>query len=474
MYKNKLIQTYISLNKGELRRLKKYIKSDFVNKNEEILAFFNFIDTRTTLNEQTVTKEKAHQFIFGNASYNDLKMRHLIWQTGVIIESFIIYDQSTNNEILKNQLLSNFYSKKELYKYAEETLNNNIHLIEQSTTKNAAYYLDLFKTNASLFDIAQRNIRSNQFNIEQIVHNSSVFAIIEALKYGCLVKSIQKLNEFEIEDFFINNIIDFLPNSKYIKNPMVKIYYNDYLLITTEEEEAFLSLEQDLKKHQQLFSKEEYIEVYANLLNYCVKRTNQNDEVYAKKAFQLYIDGVKDGILLEKNEINRFVFTNIVTLGIKVKSYAVIEQFIVSYFKNIDEDYRQNTYDFNQAKLYFAKAEYDKALQILLTNEFKDVLWNLNAKFIVLKIFFEQAEYQSFVVYLKSFKVYIKRKNNIGYHATYFNSVAKSLTQLQKIQKQPNKYKSFSFDESTADKAWFDNALQLINQSLKKQKATTT
>ncbi|MCA9749593.1 MAG: hypothetical protein KC414_10860, partial [Romboutsia sp.] len=183
--------------------MKKYIKSDFVNKNEEILAFFNFIDTRTTLNEQTVTKEKAHQFIFGNASYNDLKMRHLIWQTGVIIESFIIYDQSTNNEILKNQLLSNFYSKKELYKYAEETLNNNIHLIEQSTTKHAAYYLDLFKTNASLFDIAQRNIRSNKFNIEQIVHNSSVFAIIEALKYGCLVKSIQKLNEFEIEDFFI-------------------------------------------------------------------------------------------------------------------------------------------------------------------------------------------------------------------------------------------------------------------------------
>jgi hypothetical protein len=125
---------------------------------------------------------------------------------------------------------------------------------------------------------------------------------------------------------------------------------------------------------------------------------------YTKKAFELYLYAIKKSYFIENNEISRFTFTNIITLGIKLKEFKKSEKFMNTYAKYIDINYRQNTIDFNSAKLLYNKGQRDKALRILLTNELKDIIWNLNAKHLVMKILFEKRDLEVLSFQLIAFK----------------------------------------------------------------------
>ncbi len=95
MVNSKIIQLYIRFSLKEKRSFRKWIKSDFVNKNEEVLRFFNFIDTRSAWNATTVSKEKAHAYLYPNEPYNDLKIRHLMWLTTEVAEAFVAYQATS-------------------------------------------------------------------------------------------------------------------------------------------------------------------------------------------------------------------------------------------------------------------------------------------------------------------------------------------------------------------------------------------
>ena len=78
MFDSKLISIYLALDIEEKRKLRKWLNSDFVNQNEDILLLFKFIDSRKKLNEKSVTKLKLHNFLYPDAPYNDLRIRHLL------------------------------------------------------------------------------------------------------------------------------------------------------------------------------------------------------------------------------------------------------------------------------------------------------------------------------------------------------------------------------------------------------------
>jgi hypothetical protein len=208
------------------------------------------------------------------------------------------------------------------------------------------------------------------------------------------------------------------------------------LVIRDENEAAFNAFIKDVKENENYFTTHDLKDLYLLAINFCVKKSNQNLQEYTQQAFELYIYAIDKGYLLEHREISRFSFTNVVTLGIKLKEFSKTENFIKQYADFIAAEYRQNTVDFNSAKVLFSKEQPQKALKILLTNEFKDMLWNLNAKYMVIKILFEMKDLVLFANHLKAFKNYVKRKTNIGYHQTYFINVGNALTTLMDVYKK--------------------------------------
>lgn len=464
MQDSKLINLISMLSDEERRKLRKWIKSDFVNKNEDIIAFFEFIDTRSSLTMRTVSKEKAHDYLYPNTPYHDLRIRHLLWMTTEIVENFIIYNSVAQQPSLKMQLLAQYYTKNELYKFAHNSVEEGIAMMEKIKLRNASYHLQQYQIQALYFQINSKNNRSKEFNLQDVIDHVTLFSIIETLKYACIIQSLQKISELKIENHLLEATLTLVENPVFLEDIAVRIYYNIYLVIRDENEAAFNAFIKDIKENENYFTTHDLKDLYLLAINFCVKKSNQNLQEYTQQAFELYIYAIDKGYLLEHREISRFSFTNVVTLGIKLKEFSKTENFIKQYADFIAAEYRQNTVDFNSAKVFFSKEQPQKALKILLTNEFKDMLWNLNAKYMVIKILFEMKDLVLFANHLKAFKNYVKRKTNIGYHQTYFINVVNALTTLMDAYKKPENFKGFEFDASTPDIDWFRKALKNIDK----------
>lgn len=464
MQDSKLINLISMLSDEERRKLRKWIKSDFVNKNEDIIAFFEFIDTRSSLTMRTVSKEKAHDYLYPNTPYHDLRIRHLLWMTTEIVENFIIYNSVAQQPSLKMQLLAQYYTKNELYKFAHNSVEEGIAMMEKIKLRNASYHLQQYQIQALHFQINSKNNRSKEFNLQDVIDHVTLFSIIETLKYACIIQSLQKISELKIENHLLEATLTLVENPVFLEDIAVRIYYNIYLVIRDENEAAFNAFIKDVKENENYFTTHDLKDLYLLAINFCVKKSNQNLQEYTQQAFELYIYAIDKGYLLEHREISRFSFTNVVTLGIKLKEFSKTENFIKQYADFIAEEYRQNTVDFNSAKVFFSKEQPQKALKILLTNEFKDMLWNLNAKYMVIKILFEMKDLVLFANHLKAYKNYVKRKTNIGYHQTYFINVVNALTTLMDVYKKPENFKGFEFDASTPDIEWFRKALKNIDK----------
>lgn len=470
MFETKLVQTFISLNTDEKRNLRKWMSNRNVNGNDDVLYFFQFIESRKSITVKTTTKEKAHDYLYPNTLFNDLRIRHLIWLTTEVVESFIVCISIENQLGLKEKLLSKFYTDKGLLTHANKTIEDAIDLVTESSLKNAEFYKNIYDFDIAFYDINSRNNRNKDFKINESIHSFTVYSIVEVLKTACIVNAIQRVMEFESQQYLLNAVLDLVQQDDFLQIPIVRIYYNTYLIISNEDEVAFKSFIIDIKENEGLFTKQDLNNLYRTAINFCIKKSNQNIEYYTQQAFELYLYAIENGIIVDNKEINRYSFTNTIALGIKLKEFDKVESFVERYSDFIEISFRENTIDFNAAKIFYAKNQYESALKILLTNEFKDSIWNLNAKYLVLKILFELRNIELLEINLKAFKTYVKRKANIGYHKTYFTNVCNALSQLIDILKNPIKSESFIFDSETPDVDWFNKRILEINSTKKVKK----
>lgn len=354
--------------------------------------------------------------------------------------------------------MSKFYVSKGLLPFANRVIEKALEKANAVELQNTRYFKNIYDLGEIYYDINSRNDRTRDFRITESINALNVYAIVEILKSACIVNTIKKVMEIDVQQYLLKPVLDMLPDSPLLEIPIIRIYYNIYQVAANEDEKAFEWFQQDIRSNEALFSKQDLNGLYRTAINFCIRKSNQNIAHYSRKTFDLYLYTIENGILIENNEINRFIFTNTVAVGIKLKEYDKVESFMKRYSGFINEAYRKNTIDYNNAKVIYAKKQYHKALKILMTHEFKDTIWNLNAKYLVLKILFETRETESFETHLKAFKIYVKRISNIGYHKIYFTNVCKALTVLLKMVRKPEKFAGFVFAEDTPDADWFNGA----------------
>lgn len=456
MYNTKLIQSFISLNKEEKRMLNLYIRSNYVKYHKDLLPFYLFFSDKKYLNSNIITKEKAFAYIYGeNKSYDDQKIRHLIWLCTKLLEEFIVQYHGQKNDIQNYKTLAEFYISKQLNRYASEALSSGINALGKNNIKYDKYYLESYYFMSNMYKISSSEKRDSLLYVNESNQQLNTYYVIELLKNTIQILTIKAVNSEAEENEILLPILNIIPNSNLLENPLIYIYYKAYILIKNDDEQSFDPLLKNLKKHEKLFSLNDIGYLYHLIINYCIKKHNLNIIKYREAGFKIYLYALEKRFLFDYNFITRFNFSNVVTLGIRLNYLAKVERFIKDYAAFIEPSYQEITIAFNEAKLNYAKKNYKKAVNILLTTKFKDVLWNLNMKHLLLKIYYETDEIELLKFQLTAFKKYVNRRNNIGYHQTYFKKVALSFKNLIKFKEEPHKFKKFKLDKDTPDYDWF-------------------
>jgi len=467
MLNSKLINILQSLSNDEKRHLRKWFSANFVNKNDAVYKLFYFIDTRRSITELTIKKIRAFEYLFKDELYNDQTMRHLMWQCIEIIEDFLVYYTFVNQRNNKHLLLMSVYQQKNLPLYANESLTKIKKNNEQLQLQDSDYYLEQLQIEKNLYNIATNNTRYASLNIQHLIDKIDEYAVAETLRWSCIALSHQRIsgNTYHLQN--TSNYIQQIENGLYANNAAVQIYFLLYKLSKEADDIVFEKLFNALFIYEKNFTETELKDIFLLSINYCISELNVGKQIYAQYAFDLFMHALSKKYLLENNELDRFTFKNIAFIAIKrLKDFKKAEHFIDAYRQYLPEAYREHAVLFTKATLYFEQKDYKKAMRILQQVEFADVLWNLNAKNMLLKMYFEEAEYEALLTFLNSYKVYLKRQKQIGYHQTRYLKVItlckKLYNNIGASKNNKTKLKQIIIDDNELpEKEWF---LEQVNK----------
>ncbi len=247
----------------------------------------------------------------------------------------------------------------------------------------------------------------------------------------------------------------------WLESPEIGIYYHGCLaLLHPEDERHFNAMKPLLTHRPSLFSAEENHDLFLLAVNYCIRKVNGGYSDYAHEGLALYKHALDHDYLLEKGELSRFTFRNIVGMGLKIKAFDYVEWFIHTYKDRIAKTHRDSMVNFNLARLEYGRRNYRQAMALLQKADYDDLLLHLAAKTLLLKIYYEAGELRLLESLLEAYQIFIRRKKIIGYHQTNYRNVARHFQKLLSLNRfDNNEVAAFraavAADEHLTERDWF-------------------
>ena len=431
MEKSRLILVFNTLSKQELRELGKFIRSPFFNQQKNLIDFFDYlVDCRENL-QIIPTKEKVFEKVFPGQKNSDVKVRLLMSDLHKLIEKYLICQATFSNKIQTKMQLAQIYRRRNLPKHFQKTIKNVDELLDQDSLRHDDYFNNKYDQLLEQQKFATTFKRTDEFKLQEITDILDVTFITKKLKQTCLLFSHQAVYKKEYDFGLLEDIIKHIEEKNLLDIPAISVFYYYYQALT---QEGHLNYFQKFKNlvflHDKKFPPQELRDLYLFAINYCIRQLNQGQINFAQEGLELYKEGLKKGFLFENKKLSRFAYNNIVAMALRVKDYDWAVEFIETYKGDLARRYRESTWMFNLARLEYERNNYDDALIYLQKADFGDLVNNLIAKTILLKIYYELGEFNLLDSHLESMKSFIRRKTASGYHQTNYLNIIRYTKKL--------------------------------------------
>ncbi len=428
-----ILQTF---SKKEIRETRKWLHSPIHNQREDVVDLFDYLVSGNHLwKDKFLEKERIFRKIFPRESYNDAKLRQSIHFLLKSLESYLITKQLQEDTIQAKMALVSIYRKRKLTKAFQKTINEVQELQKETTYQNEQFFRNeyLIQQERYLFLEGQKK-RNIPMNLQEVSDALDTTFLADKLRQACLMLSHQKVYKTKYDIGLFNEIMRYIENNDYLNIPAISIYYYVYKAITEVDQLAhFDNLKQQIYQNGRLFPPEEIKDIYLMAINYCIGKMNAGYTEFTREAFELYKEGLETKILIENNSISPWTFINVAINGLKLKEYNWVESFVNNYSHYIPQVKRESIVLFTMSKLYFEKGDYPKSMEMINRGDFDDLLIYLNAKTMLLKMYYELDEYDALDYQLDSLGIYIKRKQIMGYHKENYQNIIKYTKKIARV-----------------------------------------
>ncbi len=468
MQKSNLINILLTFSKRELRDFKKWLQSPLHNQREDVLRLYEYLCSENKINEdKSLEKTLVFKFIYPKEKFDDAKMRQVMFFFNTAMEKFLVFAHFAEDEIRQQAILAGIYGKRNLIKPFKKTVSDYETLKNKQVQIPDNNFLFDYLLQKEVFDFTNKHERSDKTNLNEVQNALDVYYFVNKLKLACASEYFNRVFKTNYTSRLIQEIIE-IGKTEILEAPLFKIYTLVYYVIKfPNEDEHFLQLKEVLKEDTSFLIPSDAREVYLWAINYTIAKINSGKAEYRRDVFDLYRSGIEKEFLIENNIITPFTFKNVISNGLILKEFDWVEHFIAKYQHYLEESLRKGMVDFNMAMLYYMKKDYKKSQRLLISLEIDDLLINLNARFLLIKIYVEQNEYELLEPQLDNMRAYLNRKDLIGYHKTTYKNVISILKKMLKIRSNDKIAKEklkAEVKELTplADKEWFLTQIELM------------
>lgn len=452
----KLAELISFLPEKEEKNLVVYFKSPNFHSKPEYFKIIHYL----VRHKNNFNKIHLWKSIYPAQTLDVQKLRKLCFEVVQATEQYLSIQHLLQNQEKSQEQLLYYYFENDITGFFENKIEKLRMIKSEQKEYGSDIYLHKYLLEHLYFLHLQKkeNIQTS-LNIAASSNELDKFYFTQKLKYTCNMLNYQAILGKSETVEFQEEIINLIEHSALLEDILISAYHSIYYLLKfPQDEQNFYRSKELLIMHIDKLADSEFSDILQYLINYCIKKINQSNEIYFEELFDIYQIYLKR---IQEKVFSAIRFKNIFLLALKMKKYDWALSFIEKYGHKLPKEQRETTIAYNKARLYYDTKQYDLVLDTLLNLKHDEVQFNLISKVLIVKTFYEKNEIQFLENYMQSFKVYILRNKEMNTQNKQihlnFLKMSKKLIKLEysskaAIEKYRLKIESFT---NLPDKAWF-------------------
>lgn len=426
-----LLQTFRTLSKPERRELRKWVNSPFFNQRSDVIRLFDYLCAQVpagaaTASSTNLDKSSVFQQVFppddrrAARVYSDADMRYTMSFLFQLIKQYLAYAHWAQDEADTGLHLCKSLRHRGLDQIFEKECASLDERLGKAQHQSVHHFYQQYHLQMERWEVFRRTNRGASDALRAAGSVRDAFIAAETMREAAALLAQPGEHKSDEHSIYLKATLDALDAGAFADQPAVMAYYHCYRMLWGKDkttEEYFQALYELLIRQGQIFPANEIRDLFILAINYCIRRLNSGAREYIRSALELYRWGLELGVILEDGFLNKYTYNNILLLALALEEWEWALHFLEQYRGVLPSRDRDSAWRYNLATYYFRKKDYAKAQDILHQVEFRDVFYNLDARRMLVRIYFDTGEISALDSLLDSFTIYLQRKRaSLGYH----------------------------------------------------------
>lgn len=453
MISSKAIELIRTFNEDEFRQFGSFTASPYFNRESVQVKLYEILKKfYPEFEGKNFTKEKIYEKLYPGRKYNDGVMRNIFSKLLELSEEFLVFQSCREKKMVYYTDLMTELSRRNTPGLFDKTEKEASEYIEGTNIKDEQYFQNLYQlNNVKLYNL--RNRKSTLYSPEELLNESSD-ALIKSFLISVLKNQISLANSnqkmFTIEkDEMLKNLEQYTESAlkKYSDSVYLRYCYCSFQIALTREEKFYFELKNILNTYFTELNKRDIQDIFTILTNYCYFKINSGFPEYRKEHFYLFKENIELG---HYKGFRRFLehirYLNVTVTGLEAGETEWVSNFIEKYKNELDEQNRENAYNFCRALLCYHKKEFSGALKEAAKVKTDDQSYKHQLKSLYMKIYYDMNEIEPFYSHIDSYRHFLlneKRipeatKKNISSYITYTKKLFDLKNKINEKNKTPD------------------------------------
>lgn len=422
---SKLINLLNSFSPNEIKELKKFISSGLYTSGRNYLPLLNHLIKYKSKGLDNIYAKDIYSKLYPGKKFSKQTLKNRFSELYKLGEEFLIYSGLKENKIEKDKFLLKMLIKKKLHNAFESKYKKVIEAMDTERYDDDKYNNLLIMKDLNMIFLTDRKkvvALYNQYHeVSQIRLCTYLIGLFEiGFEFG--------VQEYDNRKYEYNHVVDFLRTMnvsdlmKTFSKSDVLIYkvtaMNYYLFkayeIANKEEYYFRSHKMFTELSPYL--KEDYrLSKFNQFIQYSIKKQNEGIKKFQLELFNLYNEKLGQGLYSDlRNKIylsNNF--RDYVFIGIAIKKYKWVEEFLQKYSPELPEEFREDEINLTYAKLNIEHKHYEKSLLNLNKINTNNYLLYMDSSVLKLCCYYELGLYEEAFLELDKLRHYIRNHKEI-------------------------------------------------------------
>jgi tetratricopeptide (TPR) repeat protein len=449
MNQSNLFQIIAALDKKDRRAMKQWLDSVFFNSRADVRALYEHIDKWLDKNPARLIKHAAFEVVYPGRAFDETQMNHLMsWLSGQI-RDYLAWKEWQADEAAVKLMGCRSMRRLGLEDAFGKAWDSTLVSLDAQPWRDEQWHQMRYQLYREKYEHQSLQRRMAEVPLEQMAFHAGTAWQLNQLRYECSVE--------------IRRTMSSEATAPETAEPEATVLLYRHLLQALRqpsEEAAFVTARQLLEAHWMRFRDSERRDLYLLALNYCIRKINSGSRAFMREAFDLYRSGFDNRALFENGLVSRFTYKNAVTAGLALQEFEWTLAFIERYKSMLPPRERHGAYTYNLAVYYFRLPDYEQAMRLLRDSDFgDDVLTNLDARSMLLRMYFEQGYVDALESLLDSFQTYLRRQKQVGYQREHYLNLIRFVRKLIRADRRDRAWKAGIREEiegtaALAERGW--------------------